>query len=457
MKGLDIYLYYGYILDMQFIPTKAEEKIFELLMNVVVSKTPTTILRIAGGIIRDRLLNIESSDIDIAVSDMSGLNFANLVVEYLKENGISYKNPTVIKANPDQSKHLETAMLEIDGLSIDFVNLRKETYTESRIPVIEIGTVEEDANRRDLTINALFYNLNTKSIEDYVGGLNDLYNRIAKTPIDPIKTYTDDPLRLYRCIRFAAKYNLSVENNIIDAAKNFNVVESLRNKISPERIFKEIGGYILPNGEWKNGCFSKYYISADALELMEKMDILHILFEDCHINFYMSHYYLKYTEHLYFKSDQDVLVYTLAIILRQNPESQITEALLKIKCPKNIIERINILLDSAKYIKFNEHTDSNIRKFLRKIKGDYRLALFLLEIDYMNNNDFINIEQKVNSNIEKYGFKIKPPITGQDLLNNGFISGKELGKALGALDDALLDNPEMSIEEALEFCKKFKS
>lgn len=99
----------------------------------------------------------------------------------------------VIPANPDQSKHLETATLRLHGLSIDMVHLRNETYTEhSRIPTIAVGTPKQDAERRDFTINTLFYNLNTGEVEDYTGrGLQDIKDGIIRTPLEPKVTFMD--------------------------------------------------------------------------------------------------------------------------------------------------------------------------------------------------------------------------------------------------------------------------
>jgi tRNA nucleotidyltransferase (CCA-adding enzyme) len=106
----------------------------------------------------------------------------------------------VIPANPDQSKHLETATLKVHGLPIDFVHLRNEQYShDSRIPAIEVGTPLEDAERRDFTINALFYNLHTRQIEDLTGkGLKDLENGIIRTPLEPHTTFLDG-MPYYRC------------------------------------------------------------------------------------------------------------------------------------------------------------------------------------------------------------------------------------------------------------------
>jgi tRNA nucleotidyltransferase (CCA-adding enzyme) len=93
---------------------------------------------------------------------------------------------------------------------IDLVNLRSEEYAaDSRVPVIEIGTPEQDAMRRDLTVNALFYNINTGQIEDLTGkGISDLQARICRTPLDPLQTFMDDPLRVLRAVRFARRFDL---------------------------------------------------------------------------------------------------------------------------------------------------------------------------------------------------------------------------------------------------------
>jgi len=105
---------------------------------------------------------------------------------------------------------LETAVIKVQGVSIDLVNLRSEEYgTDSRVPVISIGTPEQDALRRDLTLNALFFNINTGMIEDFTGkGINDLKNQICRTPLEPLKTFLDDPLRLLRVIRFSHRFDL---------------------------------------------------------------------------------------------------------------------------------------------------------------------------------------------------------------------------------------------------------
>jgi len=117
-----------------------EKKIFNLLLDVIKSKSPNTILRVAGGWIRDKMLGKDSNDIDIAVSNMTGAKFAKLVQDFMQENGLEKSKIAVIEANPEQSKHLETATIKIFDIPIDFANLRQEVYTDSRIPKTEFGT-----------------------------------------------------------------------------------------------------------------------------------------------------------------------------------------------------------------------------------------------------------------------------------------------------------------------------
>jgi len=131
----------------------------------------------------------------------------------------------VIKANSEKSKHLETATIKVEGVFIDLVNLRSEKYSEdSRVPVIEIGTPTEDAFRRDLTINSLFYNINEAKIEDFTKkGHSDLRAGIIRTPLDPLQTFLDDPLRVLRTVRFANRFEFSIVPEIISAAKDLKV------------------------------------------------------------------------------------------------------------------------------------------------------------------------------------------------------------------------------------------
>lgn len=124
---------------------------------------------------------------------------------------------------------------------IDVVNLRGEEYaSESRIPIITIGTPIQDAFRRDLTINSLFYNINTREIEDFTNkGIEDLKAGIIRTPLPPLQTFIDDPLRILRTFRFATRFGFKIEQDILEAI-NAEVKLALKTKISRERIRTEL-------------------------------------------------------------------------------------------------------------------------------------------------------------------------------------------------------------------------
>lgn len=210
-----------------------------------------TVARVAGGWVRDKLLNLPSNDIDIALDDCTGEDFANMVNAYLAYLGHETRTIAIIKANPDQSKHLQTANTKILGFEIDFVNLRSESYgNDSRIPETSFGTAIDDARRRDFNVNALFYNLTTKQVEDFTGnGLQDLQHGILRTPINPLITFQDDPLRVLRAIRFASRFAYALDDELIAAARNPLIKTALLNKVSRDRVLKECDGMFIPISE----------------------------------------------------------------------------------------------------------------------------------------------------------------------------------------------------------------
>ncbi|KAE8666400.1 Polynucleotide adenylyltransferase family protein isoform 4 [Hibiscus syriacus] len=222
--------------------TETEKKIFDRLLNTLLHFNLQTQLRVAGGWVRDKLLGKECYDIDIALDNMLGSEFVNKVQEYLSSTGEVAQGLAVIPSNPEQSKHLETARMRLFDLWIDFVNLRCEDYSEnSRIPTMKFGTAEEDAYRRDLTINSLFYNINTNLVEDLTErGLEDLkFGRIV-TPLPPKATFLDDPLRVLRAIRFGARFDFTLDKELKKVAACDDVKTALAAKISRERIGTEI-------------------------------------------------------------------------------------------------------------------------------------------------------------------------------------------------------------------------
>ncbi|KAI1176700.1 hypothetical protein F4777DRAFT_587777 [Nemania sp. FL0916] len=236
--------------------TTREAQLKDLLLDAAgyVNSSQSTaepvVLRWAGGWVRDKLLGIESHDIDTAVNIMTGEAFAEKICEICEKPDIVEKHKITdtdvgnlhkIAKNPDKSKHLETTTIKLFGFDVDFVNLRKETYTEdSRNPEMEFGTAEEDALRRDATVNALFYNLNTGKVEDFTSGLSDMKAKLIRTPLEPFQTFMDDPLRVLRLVRFASRLGFTIDSAAEKVMGNAKVLDALKLKISRERVGVEI-------------------------------------------------------------------------------------------------------------------------------------------------------------------------------------------------------------------------
>ncbi|KAA0151706.1 hypothetical protein FNF29_04393 [Cafeteria roenbergensis] len=222
--------------------TDLEQRIFGVLKRVLEQNGLRTVVRVAGGWVRDKVLGKENHDIDLALDDMTGSAFAEAVNATLASSGERTHTVNVIQANPEQSKHLETATTCVLGMQLDFVNLRTEEYAaDSRIPTARFGTATEDALRRDFTINALFYNVNEGTIEDLTGhSFADLRAGVVRTPLPPVTTLLDDPLRVMRAVRFAARFGFRLAGDLREALELPEVRSALAGKVSRERVGAEL-------------------------------------------------------------------------------------------------------------------------------------------------------------------------------------------------------------------------
>ncbi len=192
---------------------------------------------VIGGFVRDLILERQASkDIDFVCLG-SGIKLAEKVSELLPEQ------PKV-----QVFKNFGTAMIKLQDLELQFVGARKESYrSESRKPIVENGTLQDDQNRRDFTINAMAIQLNKEqygTLLDPFNGMEDLQNRIIRTPLEPKITYSDDPLRMMRAVRFATQLEFFIEDGSLEAIKDN--AERL-NIISQERITDELNKIILAN------------------------------------------------------------------------------------------------------------------------------------------------------------------------------------------------------------------
>lgn len=187
-----------------------------------------------GGYVRDIFLKRTSKDIDI-VTLGKGIDLAELVHKKLGEG-----------AHLSTFKNFGTAQIKFEEIEVEFVGARKESYSrDSRKPIVEDGSLQDDQNRRDFTINALAIGVSEKNfgqLLDPFGGMEDLKNGIIRTPLDPDITYSDDPLRMMRAIRFASQLNFTIEERSLNAITKNKERLSI---VSRERISDELNKIIL--------------------------------------------------------------------------------------------------------------------------------------------------------------------------------------------------------------------
>ncbi len=189
---------------------------------------------VVGGYVRDIFLQRPSKDIDVVVVG-SGIEMAEALGKRLGR-----------KAHVAVYKNFGTAQLKYKGVEVEFVGARKESYThDSRKPIVEDGTLEDDQNRRDFTINAMAVCLNRARFGELVDpfdGMADMKERIIRTPLDPDVTFSDDPLRMMRCIRFATQLNFYIDDETFESlCRNRERIEI----ISKERIIDELNKIML--------------------------------------------------------------------------------------------------------------------------------------------------------------------------------------------------------------------
>ena len=237
---------------------------------------------VIGGYVRDQLLNRETKDIDI-VAIGSGIDFAKKTAKKLKSSPIKV------------FKSFGTAMIIVDDIEVQFVGARKESYrSNSRNPKVETGTFEEDQKRRDFTINALAISLNSKDygqLIDPFNGLNDLKNKILKTPLDPNLTFSDDPLRMMRAIRFSSQLDFKIEKETLNAiSKNADRIKI----VAQERITDELNKIILSKRP------------SSGFKLLEETGLLKIIFPEFQL--------LKGIENINGKSHKDNFYHTLKVL-----------------------------------------------------------------------------------------------------------------------------------------------
>jgi tRNA nucleotidyltransferase (CCA-adding enzyme) len=454
----------------------------------------STICRVAGGWVRDKLLGKESDDIDIALSDMKGSKLASLINEELYPGK---DKVGIIQQNAQKGKHLETATIKICNIWIDFVNLRSE---EENV----IGTPLTDAERRDLSINSLFYNINEKKVEDWTKkGINDLKNGIIETPIDAEITFKDDPLRILRMLRFALKYKFEISDNINNCIEK-NIEEyrnNYNNSISAERIEKELFKIInMDNSSFAIAYLYEYNLLDVILQPSKynqnnkyNFDNLFLLTTNLYILGEcilqkMKIFDIEINSDNFNKIDFGLLLLTVCYRNMQvkfgKENTTINKLILRetFKTANEYIKENQIMNENfdelISLVNSNNYERLSIGKLLRKIHYKNIIKILLVGIcyDYINGANLKILISEIDDNIlnpiiKKYqGFfnyivkenllhvdELKPLFSGQEIIQSlNLKPGKEIGKLLELLIDEQIKDQNMNKEIAKDFLGKKK-
>lgn len=435
-------------------------KLFKIISKVAQENNQT--VYIVGGYVRDLLMQRKApTDIDF-VTEQSGIELAKAVGKELGDLKVSV------------FKTYGTAMIKYKDLDLEFVGARKESYSEdSRKPAVETGTLEDDQKRRDFTVNALAISLNAENFGELIdpfNGREDMQNKILRTPLEPAQTYSDDPLRMMRAIRFASVLHFEIEKNSLEAIKQ----EAERIKIvSMERIMVE---------------FNKIMLSEKpsvGLKLMEETTLLEKIIPELTA--------LRGIEEVEGQTHKDNFWHTLEVVdniskntdnlwlrwaallhdIGKAPTKKFVEKVgwtfhghefLGSKMVKNLFTRLKLPLGTdMKYVQKmvklssrpialidDDATDSALRRLLFDAGEDLEDLFTLCKADITTKN--ASKQEKFKKNFEYVAKKIKeveekdqvrnfqPPISGEEIMEMFNLKpGREIGILKEKVKEAILE------------------
>lgn len=444
-------------------------KLFKTISEVASQNNQT--VYIVGGFVRDLLMGRKvPTDIDF-VTEQNGITLAQEVGKKLGDLKV-----TIFKT-------YGTAMIKYKDLDLEFVGARKESYTEdSRKPSVESGTLEDDQKRRDFTVNALAISLNSENFGELIdpfGGREDMLNKILRTPLEPHQTYSDDPLRMMRAIRFATVLNFTIENQSLQAIKEeANRIEI----VSKERIMVE---------------FNKIMMSEKpsvGLKLLEETSLLEKILPELTA--------LKGIEEYEGQSHKDNFYHTLEVVdnivlstdklwlrwaallhdIGKAPTKKFVKDIgwtfhghefIGSKMLKNIFTRLRLPLGTdLKYVQkmVRMHarpialiddgvSDSALRRLLFDAGEDLEDLFTLCKSDITTKNT--TKQEKFKKNFEYVAQKIKeveekdqvrnfqPPVSGEEIMEMfGLKPGKEIGILKEKVKEAILEGEIPNEKEA---------
>lgn len=438
------------------------DKVFSIISEVVSEESAEAY--VTGGWVRDYLLKRDhpGKDIDIVVIG-SGIELARKTASKIDPR---------IKVNV--FRNFGTAMFRWKNYEIEFVGARKESYTRgSRKPVVEDGTLEDDQKRRDFTINALAISLNKDTYGQFLdpfNGLEDLRKKIIRTPLDPGRTFSDDPLRMIRAVRFASQLGFSIEKttfrSISENADRIKIV-------SPERIIAEINKIIMckkPSAGFKllerSGLLSLIFPELDKLKGVEKKEgqthkdnFLHSLEVLDNISGKTENIWLRWAALLH-----DIGKPVTRKYIPETGWSFHGHEYRGAKMIPGIFRRLKLPLnENMKYVQKlvdlhlrpivlsqEEISDSAVRRLLFEAGDDIDDLMLLCEADITSKNEkrksihldnFSIVREKLREIEEKDALRnFQPPVNGEEIIKTfGIKPGRQVGIIKNAIKEAILD------------------
>ena len=418
---------------------------------------------VVGGYVRDLFLERPSNDIDVVVVG-SGISMAEALKKQLGG-----------RAHLSVFRNFGTAQVKYNGLEVEFVGARKESYShDSRKPVVEDGTLEDDQNRRDFTINALAVCLNRARFGELVDpfdGLADLEDGIIRTPLDPDITFSDDPLRMLRCVRFAAQLNFFIEDETFDAlTRNADRIKI----ISGERVQEELNKIMMTATPSKGlvelyrcGLLPRLLPELTALDIVEKRNgrahknnFYHTLEVLDNVSRHSDNLWLRWAALLHDIGKPKTKRWNNALGWTFHNHNFVGA-----KMVPDIFRRLKLPMDAKmKYVRklVDLHmrpiviadevvTDSAVRRLLNDAGDDIDDLMTLCEADITSKNEgrkkhflenFRIVRSKLHDLKEKdYKRLLQPCIDGNEIMSMFNLKpSHEVGELKKYLKDAVLDN-----------------
>lgn len=465
-----------------------EKAVEEFIRNTIKGTEWEGKVFIAGGYVRDEFMGKDPKDLDLLVNAPNGgIEFAKWITRKVgayrggKTEEDPGSNPVIFSRFGTAKfnlRHIVYNGIDLSDMDIEAVMPRKEQYAVgSRKPVVTGGELKDDVERRDFTVNSLLKDLSTGDILDLTGmGKADIKAGIIRTPLDPNKIFTDDPLRMLRAIRFAVKYDWSLPLFMIKGLRNN--ASQLKN-ISQERIRDELNKMLVTSNSQK------------AIKMLKLTGLLEFVIPELLPAIKM----MQNIHHKYdvFNHTLDVLSKTQPILLQrlmalfhdigktvtktttptgvhfyghEDVGADIANKIMRrLKYPSDLIHAVTLGVKNHMRLKSGGNdsiklSDKALRKFKFELGSNLEDLLDVIHADNISHSDASSMPnqiEKIRQRLKAMDIKTdkpKLPINGKDLIAMGIPEGKMVGEILKAITELWLENPNITKEDAIHVARQ---